>query len=217
MVNLKLLKFTPKEKPDYYSIYRRIFLQNAVNGLDSIEKTGVFSPEIASKIVFFGIKMFNANHRETNTLNYEEVEANLLYIRTIQTAISFLTPKTLQTIFPISKEYDGERYGTKDYFYTIDRINEWGENKEIGTNVEDVLFDYQNRDIRLFMVKTLSHFSHLSKLQGGKSFAEQMADDLGLTTYTLNKTPNGKEFLTNNQTGESVKVTKKRPRYLQVL
>ena len=37
-----------------------------------------------------------------------------------------LTPRELQQLFPIEKEYDGDKWGTKDYYYCIQEINEIG-------------------------------------------------------------------------------------------
>lgn len=67
-------------------------------------------------------------------------EANVL-----MTLISGLTPRNLIIAFPITKEFDGKKWGWKDYFYTINEINKLDMDSEIGKEkMERLLFDYQN-------------------------------------------------------------------------
>lgn len=70
-------------------------------------------------------------------------------------AIARLTPKQLMYMYPITKEYDGERWGTKDYFYTVERLKRWPEDKPIGDaqDVACLLWDYQNWDLSFMLLQ----------------------------------------------------------------
>ena len=65
-----------------------------------------------------------------------------------------LTPKQLQQMFPISKEYDGDKYDMKDYYYTLHALEKAGMDKPIGTEMEaaHLLWDYQNTEISFFLM-----------------------------------------------------------------
>jgi len=46
--------------------------------------------------------------------------------------LGWLTPSEFMTISPIEKEYNGHKWGFKDYFYTRDYINTLDPSKPIG-------------------------------------------------------------------------------------
>ena len=67
-----------------------------------------------------------------------------------------LTPRQLMQVFPVVKEYDGDHWGTKDYFYTLEAMRKHGLDKRIGrTNKEihHVLWDYMNHSISGLVVE----------------------------------------------------------------
>ena len=60
-----------------------------------------------------------------------------------------LTLRNFMTTFPVDKEYDGERWGEKDYFYTMDVLKKMDLDKPIGRNeLSELLWDYMNADLR---------------------------------------------------------------------
>lgn len=63
----------------------------------------------------------------------EEVRQNLYdTIDRVYNFIGFLTIRDLLSIFPIRKDYDGELYQCKDYFYTVDVLSKMDWDKPIG-------------------------------------------------------------------------------------
>ena len=69
--------------------------------------------------------------------------------------IGRLPPMELLRMYPVTKEYDGEKWGTKDYFYTMDRLSRLPANKPIGDaqDVACLLWDYQNWDLSFLLLQ----------------------------------------------------------------
>ena len=80
--------------------------------------------------------------------------------------------KNLIKIFPVDKTYDGDKWGCKDYFFTMDVLKEKGLDNAVGRDgVFDLMWDYENRDLREFTVFYMSCMSAMYKQQSGVSFA----------------------------------------------
>lgn len=211
---LQVIEGIQKEQVDYYSIYRKKFLNELYEGLAQCENQGSIERETLKRIVFSGLKMINS---EGVPASYEDLQTRFHNIGSINTMIGWLTPRELMQMFPIEKRYDGKKYEMKDYFYTMRVIEEKGIDKCIGTEQEvfDFISDYQNWDITFFMITSLTTISALRRAEGQKGLLEEFAEQNGIATYTIGTDHRGKQVLVNNTTGEVQRVTKKRPRYLQ--
>ena len=86
-----------------------------------------------------------------NLCETEAPEIGLLFAELIFAKIKTLTPRELMQHFPVKKEFDGNRYGCKDYFYTMQAVNEYGLDRRI-EDAFDFLWDYQNDDLQEFLV-----------------------------------------------------------------
>ena len=128
------------------------------------------------------------------------------FIDGIFTILGYLTLRNFVTTFPITKEYDGEKWQSKDYFYTMDVLSEMDWDKPIGRDkMTDLLWDYQNNDLRSAYVEYMCVTSALYRAQTGKGIAEQFCDDMGIPTYSFDK-KNG--TLKNNKTGQVTRAKK---------
>lgn len=117
-------------------------------------------------------------------------------------------------IFPIDKTYDGDKWGCKDYFYTMDVLKEKGLENAVGRDsVFDLMWDYENRDLRDVTVFFMSCMSAMYKQQTGVSIAEKFCEDNGIGAYTMDR-ENG--LLIDNQSGEIAKVSNK-PSFMQIV
>lgn len=197
--------------PDYNSIYRNAFFRIG----EQLDDKKIDRLKL-KQVVFYGIKYLNSME-EPKELDLEVVVTKLRFIRLVELFLSQLTPAELISIFPVSKTFDGDKYGCKDYFYTMQKINQMGINEVIGDKLHDLLWDYQNTDIELFMVAILSNASDLCRLNGQKGIVEQWCDDNGIATYSMHKDANGREYIQNNTTGRTAKVRRKIPKYLRVV
>lgn len=122
--------------------------------------------------------------------------------------------KNFVTTFPISKEYDGAKWECKDYFYTMEVLSGMDWDKPIGEKgLKELLYDYQNDDLRHAYIEYTCAMSAIYRSQTGKGIMETWCEDNGIDTYTKIE---GKNIMKNNQTGEIVKLGKK-PSHLQIL
>lgn len=184
----------------------------------NVEKIEDISQSDLMKIAFSGIKLvccINDANRENKILgtgnDYVETlqHSKNLYqvIDAIFTVLGCLTVRNFIITFPITKEYDGEKWGCKDYFYTMDVLAKMEWDKPIGRDkVYDLLWDYQNDDLRHAYVEFTCAMSAIYRSQTGKGIAEQWCDDVGIPTYTIN---NESGFVRDNQTGEIMKIKKR--------
>lgn len=120
--------------------------------------------------VFYGVKAFaNANPCDEGT----DVKAYWDLINSTVNLIALLTPREFMTIFPIDKDFDGERFEMKDYFYTMQIAKDVGLDTPI-INAFNFLWDYYNRDTRHFMV----HLTGAIDMLGGASPDGSVLGDL---------------------------------------
>lgn len=198
-----------KPKPDLSMIYLRNFREKATLLMGQLENR-----EILKQMIFYGVKYINSSQSD-KPRTYEWLECEIYLITFLISAIGLLTPAELLTIFPLEKQYDGAKYETKDYFYSMKTIREIGLNNVIGDKADKLLWDYCNWDIDNFVVNMMCFLSDIRQLEGETSVMEEFSELLGLTIYTLFKGTNGHEYLQNTTTGQIQRLIKQKPRYLR--
>ncbi len=199
-----------KQKPDYEEIYRKAL----VRSIEEWER----NPDdkmLTSRVIFYGVNFYNRSPYDK--LNHDEIGDRLYDIHVIEDMIGQLTPAELMQIFPVDKRYDGDKYQSKDYFYTMDELKKHGLNKPIGDKVNEILWDFTNEHICGFVVGKLEALSALRRLEGGKSLIEEFAEAQGspLTVYYTTTDSKGRTFMTDGKTGKRQRVYRKKPRYLR--
>lgn len=197
-------------KRQYYSAVQKAISKNAD------KKIAEFPQEDLMKIAVSGIKYINAvckirRENEKNDTGYkptlEEHQAMFSLMDSIFMIMGHIKLKNLIITFPITKEFDGEKWGEKDYFYTMQVLSEIGLNKPIGREgITELLWDYQNEDLRHAYMEYMCTASALYRSQTGVSMAEKFCDEMGIGTYTVN---NEAGIIRDNQTGQIMKLKKK--------
>lgn len=86
-------------------------------------------------------------------------------------AIGKLTPRQMMNLFPPKKDFDGDRFGCKDYFYTKKAVEEYGLDRKI-ENAVDFLWGFQNDDIGRFMVEYLCFAGKRYRQLTGRNMAQ---------------------------------------------
>lgn len=110
------------------------------------------------KYIYLGVKAYGKeyfmNNHRSKIHSCEEIEWIYKGTHEIMKAIGILTPTELLHLFPVTKDFKGGRFGSKDYFWTIEKINEMSKDKPIGTerDVANVLWDYVNKDTEFFFL-----------------------------------------------------------------
>lgn len=124
--------------------------------------------EDLKRYVFLGVKAFgkeclkNRDHSKIKSME----RINWLYERShsIMTAIGLLTPRELMQMFPVKKDYGGEKGGYKDYFWVMEKLGKLLPDKPIGSaqNAADLLWDYVNSDTEYFFMMWIHSVDDLS-------------------------------------------------------
>lgn len=127
-----------------------------------------------------GIAGEAGNHR---SMMGQDIELRAAEINLIRVIMTELTPRQFMNVFPIIKDYDGKKTGTKDYFYTIEKINAMGWDEPISEKLEEFLWDYQNHDVSFFLVAQMVLVSDIMASQGNPRLSETMAADLGISLF----------------------------------
>lgn len=90
----------------------------------------------------------------------DDLEDKEVLIQLVDMQLKKMTYRDLVNIFPITKFYKGDKWDTKDYFYTINYIKEHG---GLDAYIEDpfnMIWDYQNKYIRKFGVKWMDYVNN---------------------------------------------------------
>lgn len=147
-----------------YNLYLDAFIETIEKYKDAIELNDV--KMYVKRAVFYGVKLINLKEIYDKT-TLETVENTFELASSIKSLMGLLTPGELMTIFPVDKVYNGTKWGTKDYFYTMDCINKLDPKELIGEeNILNFLWDYTNIDLMLFSVNLMGYASKLRQLEG---------------------------------------------------
>lgn len=212
----------------YADAWAKYYQRELLKGQEEFIKNGEPSHECAVKLVFIGVKyvislldidrqgekLYKANGKTYE--QPEEVKRNLYdSIDRVYNFIGFLTIRDLVTMFPIRKDYDGEKYQCKDYFYTVDVLSKMDWDEPIGRdNVFSLMWDYCNEDLERILGEYMCLVSELHKKKTGKGFAEVFAEMFDIPSYSINEDAG---LIQDNQTGEIIKMDEKKPSHIKMI
>lgn len=192
-----------------------LYLKAYENNLTKYKEEKVNAKDTLKKLIYYGIMVVNTKPKETSTI--DAITDDFNFIQTILLGIGSLTPRELINIFPIDKTYDGDKYGTKDYYYTMGYIKEHGIDTVIGNGFE-FLYEYMNIKTRLFTVEVMSSMDNIRELEGKQSVIGEFLEENGVRSHTLHQDNKGKEYFIKGGKAIKVKAPKKRkPKYLKLV
>lgn len=159
----------------YADVWSKYYNRELQKGLAECIDKGDLSHEQTVKLAFIGTKyvisLLDIDRQgeelyKVDGKRYEqseEVSQNLHdTIDQLYNFIGFLTIRDLLSIFPIRKDYDGELYQCKDYFYTVDVLSKMDWDKPIGRdNVFSLMWDYCNEDLERILMEYMCLISDL--------------------------------------------------------
>jgi len=197
--------------------YFRGYSRNLDTAFKEYEETGELSNEYLKRIVFYGVKIFTI--LDIDTLSTDQLNSAFESLDYIKFYIGELTPIEFIQMFPIDKVYDGDKTMTKDYFFTMEEIDKLNAHEKLRDQVDvfELFWDYQNTDIRLFLLSQLKLISRHYKNETGKELMEEFLREQGVDLYVETTNDKGKKILMNDQTGEEIKVLPKIPRHLKLV
>lgn len=164
------------------------------------------------RCILYGVRMLNTSKEAKDT---EDLMVRFQLSEFIIGLLALITPRRLSGIFQIKKKYDGNRWETKDYFSTVEMIEEHGWD-ELIKNPLDFLWDYDSPETRKFLVNYMSLVSDIRRAQGHPGLLEEWADQSGIPLYTMHTDTDGRQFLID-QNGRSVPIKPQRPKHLKLV
>jgi hypothetical protein len=168
-----------EKKARYYLCWSDKTIKEAVLGMNAITKQSrrlEYIRNAVPKFIYYGVKAYSIPHG----LDVLSPEDRYAYMERIVDVTSLITPRQFMTIFPIDKDYDGDKYGTRDYFTTVaDAIKLNGIDKPIKEPFK-FLMNYWNHDVLLFVVNMTTAMSDIHKEKTGKNLFTQFLEDNGL-------------------------------------
>ena len=155
-------------------------------------------------VKYFGLERIDRRH-STEQRTVEQVNADFNFLECVKMLMGQLTPREM---------YDGEEFGCKDYFFTVEKLKDFDLDKPLGEEgLEDFLWCYWNDDLFAFDAVAFSIISNKYKAQTGRGIMEKWCEDQGIGTYTMNQELG---IIKDNQTGEIHKLSKK-PSHLKIV
>jgi len=150
-----------------------------VRKADHIMNNG-YDREATKQLILCGVKMV-----VTRTRREEEdtKQLSLDFFQPLMTIMSTLTPIELVNLFPITKEYFGHKYDIKDYYYTMEELNNLDQDAKIGDKLFGLLWDYHNTDLREFCVAYMKALSEYRRSLGQLGIIEEFMETLGVHPY----------------------------------
>lgn len=189
-----------RAKPDTHTAYIRMYEERA-------ERYSNGEKDLLAPLAFAAIRCFN--RLEINAMECDEA---LCVEQMTSSILAALTPRQLLYTFPPTKVFNGHKYQSKDYFYTMEAVRAYPLDEPIGQeNLFDFAWDYVNRDISDYMVKRMGVIDLLLRSQGKLSALESLFAEQGITPRYLKADPDGKEYLYDPDTGTKTRVYPKRP------
>ncbi|HHX0219671.1 TPA: hypothetical protein ACU3U7_002710 [Enterococcus faecalis] len=135
------------------------------------KKTGVS----IQQLVFYGIKCYGRwyekSTKKDSWTSYQEFQR-------ILDLMTLITPREFLTMFPIKKEFDGQKYECKDYFYTQEYLSTINLDEPISEPFE-FLWDYWNRETARFLMNMMGAMSDVRKEQTGKGIMQEFLEKEG--------------------------------------
>jgi len=164
------------------------------------------------KSVFNGLRMVvHMGKPET----YEQLRKQYHLSELVLELVNWLTPRKFTALFPIDKDFDGKRWETKDFFSTVEAIDNHGWDEPISDAVE-FLWDYHNHETREFLVKYMGLVSDLRRMQGQPGILDEWAAQSGVHVFHLYSDQVGSQYIID-ENGRSKPVRKANAKHLRLV
>lgn len=156
-----------------------------------------------SSIALLGVKMFC----HYPPIKSKEDAINCFNgISALKGIIGFLTLREFMNIFPIRKDFKSQKYGFKDYFHTIQAIQELGleMDEPIGDKVLEFLVEYVNDDIDEFIAQSMIAMNAIRQHEGHLHLWEEFLASIGEETENTFRNSKNEAFYVHK--GKPVKI-----------
>lgn len=191
----KLIDYKPRTEHYERAVIR--MLEDDLNCLSDRDKM--------KKYIFLNVRKFTSERHDKKKYTHEQLNNRLQFMFILTDLLGILTPVEIMQMFPIPKEYDGEKYQVKDYFSTIEEVKKYPQDKPIGSKITEFLMEYYNHDVVEFEVLKLCTISDIRRMEGKKGVFEEFAEQNNFHLQTFYQ--DGDEMV-DSETGERFKIKK---------
>ena len=140
-----------------------------------------------------------------------------LYCAMLRLLAEEFSPEWVLQEFPPCKEYQGARWGAKDYFTSRKAVENAAPFAGNVDAVNSFLWEYDNDLLREFVMAGLFLLDELRAAQGRPTLAEAWAKETGVQVYHSIRAEGGKEILLDDK-GRSLGVAKRpRPKHIKAV
>lgn len=162
--------------------------------------------------------------RVLNMVDYGDADDKFGIYQSMLGIMGAMTPREFMETFPVTKDFDGHKYGAKDYFSVMEGIRDsYPMDRPImfdGDNAHETMFkflmEYSNMYTDEFTISIMMNIGDMHKRSTGNDILDDFMISQGkepLKKHYLIRKPNGKEFLVDED-GNEEPVRRKRPRWL---
>lgn len=131
------------------------------------------------QVVFYGVKCFGQWDDKKQITPEKRMDG----INQTIILMGLLTPREFMNIFPPRKNYDGDRWQMKDYFYTVNYLEMIGMDTPLGEKSFEFVMEYWNTDSMRFAVNAMSALSDIYKEKTGIGIMEEFMLKNGIEPY----------------------------------
>lgn len=163
--------------------------------------------------IFCGVRYVNF-YDLTPEVTYKELKDLFNFIVMLKNIMRYITVNDLISLFPIIKEYNGEKFECKDYFSTKKYLETLNLENCLLENIDDFLWNYYNQDLMNLSIKELLILDKLRKYEGEKGLMEEWTDMMGVPSYIINEKQG---YIYNRQTKKTEPYRKAYPKYLKII
>lgn len=201
MNNLTVIESPTPAKRDLSGIY--------LKKLTALVRGGLATEDARLKAFYYLVKYTNETGTEKSREKFDLTSLDEFLLKGMS------TEKFVQ-FFPIAKEYDGDKYCTKDYFYTVDFL------REMGPTIKDpldFLWEYQNHSTHIYLANKLSLMSYVARMETGEDPMKDAIENIFGVKFKQLLEIDGKEVLYDPETGKTTPVKKHRrkPKWVRVV
>lgn len=131
------------------------------------------------QVVFYGVKCFGQwDDKKQTTPENRMNEINQTII-----LLGLLSPREFMNIFPPRKNYDGDRWRMKEYFYTVNYLEMIGMDTPLGEKSFEFVMEYWNKDSLRFAANAVTALGDIYKEKAGIGIMEEFMLKDGIEPY----------------------------------
>lgn len=206
-----------KQYARYFRAYSRK-IKEAVPMVDDKTKDDAVFHQVLIQATYLGVQTII---RQPKAADLSHAKEQFKFASILKNMLSSFTMRELVNTFPIAKRYDGEKYETRDYWSTKQSISEYMKkyglnyDDQLGENVLELLYEYENTLLMLFTVECMSSISNINSFTGGISLFEEFAASQGHETTNTFKDAKGHSYYV--QKGKPVRIKSSKANHLKLV